>query len=234
MTKVPMNYSKNVLFNIAIDFVIFGYNEGELKLLLKKENSEQTSGHWSLLSGNLDVDEDLNQAASRILNQLSGLYSIHLEQLYTYCKPNIDSGARNLAVAYYAIIKLNDQYKEIQGEFNQKWFNIKEIQDLVFDPEHIIDMALQELQEHAKVIPVGITLMPDKFSITQLHAMYEAIFQKKLDRGNFRKSILSIDLLEKLEEKDKSGSRKGAWLYRFNEKKFFDLNNNGVLFKISL
>ena len=229
-----MNYSKNVLFNIAIDFVIFGYNEGELKLLLKKENSEQTSGHWSLLSGNLDVDEDLNQAASRILNQLSGLYSIHLEQLYTYCKPNIDSGARNLSVAYYAIIKLNDQYKEIPGEFNQKWFNIKEIQELVFDPEHIIDRALLELQEHAKVIPVGITLMPDKFSITQLHAMYEAIFQKKLDRGNFRKSILSIDLLEKLEEKDKSGSRKGAWLYRFNEKKFFDLNNNGVLFKISL
>lgn len=221
-------------FQIVFDFVIFGYNEGELKLLVKNENSEQPSGHWSLLRGMLEEDENLDQAASRILNRLTGLFSIHLEQLYTYRNQDYDTGAHIISVAYYAIIKLTDQYNELPGEFNQKWFNLRDIQALVSDPEHIIDLALQELQEHAKVIPVGITLMPDKFTITQLHAMYEAIFQKKLDRGNFRKSILSIDLLEKLAEKDKSGSRKGAWLYRFNEKKFYDLTNDGVLFKISL
>jgi 8-oxo-dGTP diphosphatase len=109
-----------------------------------------------------------------------------------------------------------------------------EIQKLVFDPEHIIDKALEELREHAKVIPVGITLLPAKFTITQLQSMYVAIFQKKLDRGNFRKSILSIDLLEKQDEKDKLNSRKGAWLYCFNEQKFYDLINNGVLINISL
>jgi 8-oxo-dGTP diphosphatase len=234
MTKASMNDSKNISFHIAIDFVIFGYNEGELKLLVKNENSEQTSGHWSLLSGILEENENLKQAASRILHQLTGLSNVYLEQLYTYSNPDYDPGTRVISVAYYAIIKLTDQNKELVNEFNVKWLNIKEIQEFIIDPEHTIDMALEELREHAKVIPVGITLMPVKFTITQLQAMYEAIFQKKLDRGNFRKNILSIDLLEKLDEKDKANSRKGAWLYRFNEKKYHDLINNGVLIKISI
>jgi len=234
MNAIPMIHAKNIQFQVAIDFVILGYDEGELKLLAKSTQMEQSIEKWSLISGVLEEDENLNQATARILKQLTGLSSIHLEQLYTYSKPDYNPGTHVISVAYYAIIKLIDQYKELASEFNIKWFNLKEIQELINDPEYIIDMAIQELQEHAKVIPVGITLMPDKFTITQLQAMYEAIFQKKLDRGNFRKSILSIDLLEKQVEKDKLNSRKGAWLYRFNEQKFFDLINNGILIKISL
>lgn len=234
MTATQKVYGNIIPFHIAIDLVIFGYEEGELKLLAKDRQIEQALGKWSLISGILEENENLNQAAARILKQLTGLSSVHLEQLYTFNHPDSDPGAHVITVAYYAIIKLIDQYKGLANQFNIRWFNLQEIQKLVFDPEHIIDKALEELQEHAKVIPVGITLMQGKFTITQLQAMYEAIFQKKLDRGNFRKSILSIDLLEKLEEKDKSGSRKGAWLYRFDEKKFNDLVNTGIDIKISL
>jgi 8-oxo-dGTP diphosphatase len=229
-----MIYNKAIPFHIAIDFIIFGFDNGELKLLATRTNQQKEHEEWSLLSGFLEQDENLKLAAARILNQLTGLATLNLEQLYTYHNPNYDQQAHVISVAYYAIIKLADQLKELPDKFNHKWFKINEIQGLISDPEHLVDKTLQDLQEHAKAIPVGITLMPDTFTLNQLQDMYEAIFQKKLDRRNFRKNILSVDLLEKTEEKDKSGSRKGAWLFRFNEKKFFDLIDNGVLIKISL
>ena len=183
-----MFYDKNTPFQVAIEFIIFGFDEGELKLLATKKHLERVRENWSLISGFLEEDENLKHAASRILNQLTGLSNVYLEQLYTYNNPDYDPGTQVISVAYYAIIKLTNQNKELANEFDAKWFNIKEIQELIIDPEHIIDMALEELCEHAKVIPVGITLMPTKFTITQFQAMYEAIFQKKLDRGNFRKN----------------------------------------------
>jgi 8-oxo-dGTP diphosphatase len=229
-----MLYDKNIPFHVVVEFIIFGFDEGELKLLATKKHMEQDRENWSLINGFLEEDENLKQAATRILNQQTGLYNVYLEQLYTYSNPDYDPGTQVISVAYYAIIRLSDQNKELPKDLDAKWFNLKEIQELIFDPEHIIDKAVQDLQEHAKAIPVGITLLPDKFTLTQLQAMYEAIFQKKLDRGNFRKNILSIDLLEKLDEKDKSGSRKGAWFYKFNEDKFNNLIDKGVLIKTSL
>lgn len=229
-----MSYDKAVPFHFAFDFVIFGYHNGELKLLASRHAHQSETAEWSLLSGFLENDEDLSRAAARILNQLTGLSPLNLEQLYTYRKHNSELGALVISVAYYAIIKLEDHYKNMPSGFDFHWFNVNQIQSLITDPEQLIDKALMDLQEHAKAIPVGITLMPAKFTLTQLQELYEAVFQKKLDRGNFRKNILAINLLEKLDEKDKTGSRKGAWLYRFNEKKYFDLLNNGVLIKISI
>jgi 8-oxo-dGTP diphosphatase len=229
-----MFYNNNIPFQIAIEFIIFGFDKGELKLLVTKRQMHQDREQWSLISGFLSENESLEQAASRIFKQIIGISNVHLEQLYTYNNPDNEPGRHIITVAYYAIIKLNDQNMELAKDLDVRWFNLKEIQELISDPEHMVDKALQELQKHAKVIPVGITLMPDKFTLTQLQGMYEAIFQKKLDRGNFRKNILSIDLLEKLDEKDKTGSRKGAWFYKFNEDKFNNLIDKGVLIKTSL
>jgi len=234
MKAIPSNYSNQIPFHIAIDFVIFGYDEEELKLLAAKRQSTDDHQQWSLIRGFLFKNEHLEQAAARIFKEIMGHSSAHLEQLHTYSNPDYESGTFIISVVYYAIIRLSDQNKKLPKDLDAKWFNLKEIQELIFDPEHIIDKAVQDLQEHAKTIPVGITLLPDKFTLTQLQAMYEAILQKKLDRGNFRKNILSVDLLEKLDEKDKTGSRKGAWYYSFNENKFNNLIDNGVLIKISL
>jgi 8-oxo-dGTP diphosphatase len=232
MNEIPAIYRNHMPCLVAIDCVIFGYHEGDLKLLAIKRNMEPAFGQWSLMGGFLEENEDLDQAAARILKQLTGLTNVYLEQLHTYGNPNRDPGARVVSVAYYAIINLSGHNKELAKEFDARWFNINDKQELIFDHAHMVEMALEELQKHARIVPVGITLLPDKFTIPQLQELYEAILQKKLDRGNFRKSILSLELLKKLEEKDKSSSRKGAWFYRFDEKRFNELIKNGVLIKI--
>lgn len=208
-------YSIHTPLLVAVDCIIFGFDNDELKLLLIKRNMEPGRGKWSLMGGFLKEEESLDDAAARILHQLTGLKNVYLDQLYSYGDPNRDPGDRVVSIAYYALIKVSDHCQELAKEYGAEWFKYSEVPELIFDHSRMVHMALDRLRELANVKPVGFELLPSKFTLPQLQSLYEAIYQKPLDSRNFRKNILSMNLLERLDEKDKSNSRKGAWYYKY-------------------
>jgi len=222
-------YLEHEKFHVAVDSIIFGYDEEgrQLKVLLLKRNFQPSKGEWSLMGGFLKNDESVNEAAKRILQQLTGL-----EQLYTFGELDRDPGARIISVAYFALIKINASDLELVKNHGATWIPITSVPTLIFDHSAMIARALKKLQIRARTQPIGFELLPDKFTIPQLQGLYEAIYNKSLDKRNFRRKLLSMDLLEKLEEKEKESSRKGAWYYRFDQKKYEDLLNRGFNFEL--
>jgi len=225
-------YSENTRFLVAVDCIIFGFDYRQLKLLLIKRNFQPQKGKWSLVGGFLDAEESLDQSALRILNTLTGLNDIYLEQLYTYGEIKRDPGERVLSTAYYALINAEDYHLPINRESTAKWFPIEKIPSLIFDHNIMVDKAMRRLRRKSLSQPIGFELLPEKFTIPQMQKLYEAIHQRDLDKRNFRKKILSMGLLKKLEEKQKSGSRKGAYFYQFDKEKYDDLVSRGFHFEI--
>lgn len=227
-------YHEHEKFHVAVDSIIFGYDEEgrELKVLLLKRNFQPAKGEWSLMGGFLKSDESLDEAGRRILNQLTGLSDVYMEQLYSFGEIDRDPGARIVSVAYFALIKINDSDLELVNSHGATWVPISKMPQLIFDHSAMISRALKKLQVRARTQPIGFELLPDKFTIPQLQGLYEAIYNKPLDKRNFRRKLLAMDLLEKLEEKEKETSRKGAWYYRFDPKKYEDLLNRGFNFEL--
>ena len=227
-------YKEHEKFHVAVDSIIFGYDEGgrELKVLLLKRNFQPAKGEWSLMGGFLKNNEAIDEAAKRILNQLTGLSDVYMEQLYAFGEVDRDPGARILSVAYFALIKINDSDLELVKTHGAIWTPISAMPNLIFDHSAMIERALKKLQIRARTQPIGFELLPDKFTIPQLQGLYEAIYNKSIDKRNFRRKLLSMDLLEKQEEKEKESSRKGAWYYRFDATKYEDLLNRGFNFEL--
>ncbi len=227
-------YSEHDKFHLAVDSIIFGYDEEgrELKVLLLKRNFQPAMGEWSLMGGFVNSNESIDEAAKRILIQLTGLSDVYMEQLYTFGDVDRDPGDRIISVAYFALIKINDSDLELVRSHGATWIPISAMPQLIFDHSAMIDRALKKLQIRARTQPIGFELLPDKFTIPQLQGLYEAIYNKSLDKRNFRRKLLSMDLLEKLEEKEKESSRKGAWYYRFDAQKYDDLLKRGFNFEL--
>ncbi len=229
-----MYYQEHDKFHVAVDSIIFGYDEGgrELKVLLLKRNFQPAKGEWSLMGGFLKDNEAIDDAAKRILTQLTGLANVYAEQLYTFGEVNRDPGARIISIAYFALIKINDSDLELVKNHGATWIPISSMPKLIFDHSVMISRALKKLQIRARTQPIGFELLPDKFTIPQLQGLYEAIYNKALDKRNFRRKLLAMDLLEKQEEKERESSRKGAWYYRFDPNKYEDLLNRGFNFEL--
>ncbi len=223
-------YRQYSTFYLAVDCIIFGFNGLELKILLIKRNFEPQKGKWSLMGGFLQQDESLDGAAERILFQLTGLRDVYLEQLYTYGDMNRDSEDRVISTAYYALIKIDNSKESEVNKHQAAWFEISNFPELIFDHNQMVDKALRRLRRKSRTQPLGFELLPEKFTLPQLQHLYEAIHQKEFDKRNFRKKILSFDVLLKLDEKDKAGSKKGAYLYKFDEKKYDALMSDGAQF----
>jgi ADP-ribose pyrophosphatase YjhB (NUDIX family) len=227
-------YHEHEKFHVAVDSIIFGYDEGgrELKLLLLKRNFQPARGEWSLMGGFVKNNEGIDDAAKRILNQLTGLSDVYVEQLYTFGEIDRDPGARIISIAYFALIKINASDLELVKTHGATWVPISSMPLLIFDHNAMVDRALKKLQVRARTQPIGFELLPEKFTIPQLQGLYEAIYNKTLDKRNFRRKLLAMDLLEKQEEKEKESSRKGAWYYRFDQKKYEDLLKHGFNFEL--
>jgi len=217
---------------VAVDSIIFGFDKNQLKILLIKRNFDPCKGKWSLMGGFLRKDESLDGAAQRVLYSLTGLKDVYLEQLYTYGDLNRDPGARVISTAYYALINIEKYEEQISQEYNAQWWDINDHPELIFDHNMMVNKALRRLKRKTRTQPIGFELLPEKFTIPQLQALYEAIHQRKMDKRNFRKKILSYDFLERLEEKDKRNSKKGAFFYKFNEQKYRELVQKGYGFEI--
>jgi ADP-ribose pyrophosphatase YjhB (NUDIX family) len=229
-------YSKIPRHLVAVDCIIFGYDitGKKIKLLLIKRSFQPAKGKWSLPGGFVEENESLDQAASRILHNLTGLKNVYMEQSYTYGEPGRDPGSRVISTSYFALIKIQDPDTGLRAKNGAIWRSVTELPELIFDHLEMVKAALGELQRQLKVKPVGFELLPEKFTLVQLQNLYEALFQKSIDKRNFRKKILSMNLLEKLEEKEKSTSRKGAYYYRFIPEKYRSLKRNGFYFNLDV
>jgi 8-oxo-dGTP diphosphatase len=232
MTIENSNYSDQAEFHVALDSIIFGFDNGELKLLIHKRQFEPFKGDWSLFGGFLREDESLDDAANRILFDLTGLEKIYMEELQTYGNLERDPAGRVLSVAYFALIPAHRYSEEYSKQYGATWVSMKEMSDLIMDHCAMVDSALRRLRRRTASQPIGFELLPKEFTIPKLQSLYEAIYQTPLDKRNFRKKILSMGVLVKLEEKDMSSSRKGAFLYRFDKKKYEKMVNGGYNFTL--
>jgi ADP-ribose pyrophosphatase YjhB (NUDIX family) len=217
---------------VAVDCIIFGFLNKKLKILILSRELEPGRGESSLIGGFVRESESLDDAAKRILYDLTGLKDVFLEQLYAFGEVERDPGERVVSVAYYALLKVEDLDQKQLAEYGARWWPVKDCESLVFDHNEMKARALRRLQYRAKTQPIGFELLPRRFTIPQLQNLYEAIYQRKFDNRNFRKKLLSMNILEKLELKDKSSSKKGAFLYRFDRKKYNRFLEKGFLFDL--
>jgi 8-oxo-dGTP diphosphatase len=226
MTKVPFTYNADS-FKVAIDCIVFGFDKQELKLLLVHRNIEPAKGQWSLMGGFLSQEESLNDGAKRILFQLTGLEDIYLEQVYLFGDINRDPVERVISICYYALIKLEDYDEELGLSHDAHWFPIKARPELIFDHEQMVDAALYRLRRRAGYQPIGFELLPEKFTMKQLLSLYEAIYDRGFDEGNFSKKMLSLGILFKTDEKLRGNSKKGSFLYSFDQAGYESVKEKG-------
>jgi ADP-ribose pyrophosphatase YjhB (NUDIX family) len=207
-------YKNHPQHYVAVDCVILGYQDEEIKLLLYPRSFEPYKGKWSLLGGFVEDNESADEAASRILKQTTGLEQIFLEQVASFSEPNRDTEARVISLAYYALIRIDLHDEECVRENGAYWVSINKLPQLIFDHQQMFEKALVKLQQKAGYSLVGLELLPEMFTLIQLRKLHESIFQREFDPGNFRKKILSLGVLDKLSVKDASESRKGAFYYK--------------------
>ncbi len=219
---------------VAVDAIIFGFNENEheLKLLLLKRQFAPEKGNWSLMGGFVDPKESLDNAAQRIVKRLTGLDQVYMEQLYAFGDINRDAGGRIISVAYFSLIKINEQDSELVKKYGASWISFSELPKLIFDHDEMVKRALRKLRIRAQTQPIGFELLPEKFTIPQLQRLYEAIYHVPFDKRNFRRKLLAMGLLEKLDEKEKETSKKGAFYYQFNKTKYEELLEKGFNFDL--
>lgn len=228
-----MTYSDKDKFHLAVDCVIFGFDDDRLKLLLYQRDFEPEKGKWSLMGGFLRKNETLDEAAYRVVARITGLRNIFLEQLSAFSAIDRDPANRVVSIGYYALINIQDYDSLMLRQYGAAWCAIDELPALIFDHHEIVEKGLRRLKRKAKTQPIGFELLPETFTITQLRNLYEAIYQRHLEPANFRRKFMSMKLLERLPIKDMNSSRKGAYLYAFNQEKYENLTAKGYSFDVS-
>jgi 8-oxo-dGTP diphosphatase len=207
----------------TVDCIIFGFDEGELKILLIERNEAPFKGWFALPGYFVENTEAIETAAQRILYESTGLKGIYMEQFYTFGALGRHPQGRVITVAYYAMIRLTGQ-KDVKpvSDFAKQavWVNVKDIPELAFDHSRIFRKGFEKIRNKISYQPIAFELLPEKFTLTQLQNLYEVILNKKLDKRKFRKKILSYDILKELDEKQKGVSYRAAKLYKFDKRKF--------------
>ena len=211
-------YSSNPSFHVGIDCIIFGFNDGELSLLLLKRNFEPAMGEWSLMGGFVQENESVDDAAKRVLAELTGLENVYMEQVGTFGAVDRDPGERVISVAYYALVNVNEYDRKLVRKHNAYWVNINELPPLIFDHPAMVTKAKELMRQKASTEPIGFNLLPKLFTLSKLQSLYEAIYGETMDKRNFRKRVAGMDHVEKTDKIDKLCSKRGAALYKFNSK----------------
>jgi 8-oxo-dGTP diphosphatase len=218
---------------LTVDAVVFGLDDEDLKVLLIRRDLEPFRGKWALPGGFVRVEESLEDAVRRELREETGIDQVFLEQLYTFGAVDRDPRERVVTVAYYALVKLSDhRIKAATDARDAAWFAVSEAQGLAFDHDHILAVALERLKGKVRYQPIGFELLPPQFTLSQLQRLYETILETPLDKRNFRKKILGMDFLVALDEVQKDVAHRAARLYRFDRKKYQQLQKRGFNFEI--
>ncbi|OOV16952.1 NUDIX domain-containing protein [Flavobacterium sp. LM4] len=222
----------SVMNAITIDCVIFGFDKGSLEILLIQHAEGISKGRWGLPGGWINKKESTDNAAHRLLNELTALDHIYLEQLKAFGNPDRFPLRRVITIGYYALIKREDY--NIQAGFtasDAKWYKINEIPDLIYDHNEILTYSLKHLRDRVRQAPIGFNLLPEKFTLLQLMHLYEEILGIEMDKSNFRRKILHMKLLVALDEKQQDVSHRAAKLYKFDSEIYTKLTEKGFNFE---
>jgi 8-oxo-dGTP diphosphatase len=204
----------------AVDCIIFGYDGEEIKLLVIQRGFEPFKGKWSLVGGFIKENESIEDAASRILINLTGLDGVYMEQLHTFSEPQRDTVERTISTAYFALIDIKKYRQQLNNNYHPAWFPINQLPHLIFDHNEMVELAKKKLRDKASLYPLLFELLPDKFTIPQLKNLYECLYDTEFDKGNFSRKMLSSGLLVKQKDKERLTSKKGAFYYKLNLKKY--------------
>jgi 8-oxo-dGTP diphosphatase len=218
---------------ITVDTVVFGYDGMKLQVLLVQRGQSPYKGRWALPGGFVQMSETLEDAARRELEEETGLTRIYLEQLFTFGGIDRDPRGRVISVTYFALVKLSDQRVQAGSDASlAAWYPVEELPSLAFDHDSIVACALERLRGKVRYRPIGFELLPQKFPLRQLQALYEIVLGSSLDKRNFRKKVLAMGLLQELEETEQQVSHRAARLYRFDEKSYRRLSKQGFEFSL--
>ena len=215
-------YSEHTKAYVAVDCIIFGFDENRLKLLIGKRNMDPGRGEWSLYGGFVEKDESLDDAANRVLLELTGLKEIYMKQVGAFGAIERDPGERVISVAYCALINVNDYNEELRRQHGVEWVSTDELPQLYSDHNDMVKKAITLLRRRISTEPLSFYLLPDLFTLTQLQHVYEAVLGEEIDKRNFRKRIKTIEFIEKTEFIDKITSKRGAAMYRFNRNAYLE------------
>jgi 8-oxo-dGTP diphosphatase len=218
---------------LTVDCVVFGFDDEDLKVLLIQRNNPPFADRWALPGGFVDVDESLEEAARRELSEETGIEVGYLEQLYTFGAVNRDPRERVVSVAWYALVKPSDfQVQAASDAGDARWFPVAEHPPLAFDHDEILNTAVERLRGKVRYQPIGFELLPRKFTLRQLQHLYETVLGRPLDKRNFRKKFLGMDLLTELDEFETDVPHRAARLYKFDRRRYERLTKQGFNFEI--
>ena len=217
----------------SVDNIIFGFDNHTLKVLLIKRAEEPYAGKWALPGDIVTPDENLDSSALRVLEQLTGITDVYLDQVYTFGKVDRHPKGRVITIAYYSLV--NIERVDIRADsFAEQvaWKEVRSIDSLAFDHLEIMTTCLARLKQDLKLRPIGFELLPKKFTLTELQRLYEVILEQDLDKRNFRKKILSMDILKTLHELQSGVSHRPAKLYSFDAVKYEEAKQKGFIFEL--
>ena len=225
--------TKQIIKNLSVDCVVFGFENNNLEVLLIKRKRNPEKGNWALPGGFALHSETLDQAAVRILEETSNVKNIYLEQVHAFSEIDRFPNRRVITVAYFALV--NPEKHSIKPGIDTtdvKWHNVKDKIDFPFDHQKIFKSALRQLRQRVRYKPIGFELLPKKFSLSQLQSLYECILGQPLDKRNFRKKILGLKMLIQLDDYQKGVAHRAARLYKFDSKAYTVLKKQGFNFQL--
>ena len=211
-------YSEHAKVWVSVDVIIFGFDEGKLKVLIGRRLMDPGRGEWSLYGGFVAANEGIDECASRTLKELTGLRNLYMRQVGAFGSVDRDPGERVVSIAYYALINVKDYDEKLRKEHQVEWVDINQLPPLYSDHNEMVRQAQRRMRQKMRTEPIGFRLLPDLFTLTQLQRLYEAVGGQEIDKRNFRKRIKDMDFIEKTELIDKLSSKRGAALYRFNKR----------------
>jgi ADP-ribose pyrophosphatase YjhB (NUDIX family) len=228
-----MTNRKEIIDALSIDCVIFGFRHSELDILLIKHAEGISKGKWALPGGWIRYNESVDDAASRLLTSLTGVSNIYLEQLRAFGDVNRYPGKRVITIAYYALINA-ENYSLSPGftASDARWVNIHRVPRLPYDHGPILKAGFDSLKHKVRHEPVGFNLLPRKFTLHEIQKLYEAILETQLDKPNFRRKLLNMNLLVPCDEKQRDVSHRAATFYRFDKKIYKQLTERGFTFEL--
>ncbi|MBQ7149750.1 MAG: NUDIX hydrolase [Prevotella sp.] len=213
-------YGEHSKVLVSVDCIVFGFEGDKLKLLIGRRQMDPGRGEWSLYGGFVGAKESLEDAANRVLLELTGLKKLYMRQVGAFGAIDRDPGERVISVAYCALINVKDYDDNLRIQHDLEWVNLEDMPKLYSDHNEMVRKAIAMLRRRINTEPLSFNLLPDLFTLTQLQKVYEAVLGEEIDKRNFRKRIKQIDFIEKTELIDKLTSKRGAALYRFNKKAY--------------
>lgn len=217
MTQFYNEHSKVL---VSVDCIIFGFNGSLLQLLIGKRQMDPGRGEWSLYGGFVGQNENLEDAANRVILDLTGMKGLYIRQVGAFGRIDRDPGERVISIAYCTLINVKDYDDSLRIRYGLEWVNLNELPKLYSDHNQMIQNAISQIRRRINNEPLSFKLLPELFTLTQLQHVFETVMGKEIDKRNFRKRIKDIDFIEKTELIDKISSKRGAALYRFNKKAY--------------